>query len=281
MSAAVNEDTLNSLENAIQIVKSKDFQTIVIALAILVLGFVAVRLILRLEKRLLKKSRLLPPSSHTIVRTLTRVILDIVVVLTAAGYVGIPLTSFVVVLSVAGVAISLAIQGLLSNLVGGFIILGAEPLRVGDYVEANGMAGTVIEIRMIYTRLQSPDGRLIYIPNSTLYTSQVINYSALGKRRIDLNVSAAYGNSPEQVHEAIDLAISRTEGLLADPEPLVWLESYDSSGITYSLHVWCPGNDFLGRKYALNEALWTAFRDKGITFPFPQLDVHLDPTEKS
>ena len=274
MDTAINaEEAVETVQNYARIISGLDWRTAVTALAILVLGFILVKLILRLERKALSRGRVLPPSTHTMVLTLSKVILYFVVLITAANYVGLPVTSFVAVLSVVGIAVSLAVQGLLSNLVGGFIILGARPLEVGQFVETAGVMGTVDRIGMVYTRLVGIDGRLIYLPNSALYTSQVVNYSQYGKRRVTAVISAHYGHSPEEVREAIRLALSRVEGIHQDPAPMIWLENFADSGIVYNVHAWCDGSAFLQTKYALNEALWHAFRERGITIPYPHVQV--------
>ena len=270
------ETAVETMDSIRQTLAGLDLKTALLAVLFLVLGIVAVKLFIRLERKVLTRSRYLPPSTHNIVLTLSRFVLYFVLVVTVAGYVGIPVTSFVAVLSVVGIAVSLAVQGLLTNLVGGFIILGAQPMEVGQFVETNGLMGTVDRIGMIYTRLIGIDGRLIYLPNAGLYTSQVINYSQYGKRRVTAVISASYGDPPDRVREAIQLALSRVEGIHPDPAPLIWLESYGDSGIVYNVHVWCDGSAFLRVKYSLNEQLYYAFRDKGLTIPFHQVDVHLD-----
>ena len=277
MDTAIDPETaVGTMDSIRQTLTGLDWRTALMAVVFLVLGILLVKLFVRVEKKALTKSRYLPPSTHSIVLTLSRIVLYFILIVTVAGFVGIPVTTFVAVLSVVGIAVSLAVQGLLTNLVGGFIILGAQPLEVGQFVETGGLMGTVDRIGMIYTRLIGIDGRLIYLPNATLYTSQVINYSQYGKRRATAVISASYGDPPDKVREAIQLAISRVEGVHPEPGPFIWLESYGDSGIVYNVHVWCDGSVFLQVKYSLNEQLYYAFREKGLTIPFHQVDVHLD-----
>ena len=275
MDTTAAEETVETVQTYVSLFASLDVQTILIALGGLILGFVLVRLILHLQKKALAHSRYLPPSTHSIIRSLTRIGLDFLVIVTVANYVGIPISTFVALLSVIGIAISLAVQGLLSNLVGGFLLLGAKPFEVGHFIETGGITGTVREIRMIYTRLEAPDGRFIYLPNSSLFTSQVVNYTQLGKRRITLTVSASYDNSPQQVREAISLALSRMEGVYEEPAPVIQLEAYGDSAITYNIHFWCEGGNFLTLKYAMNEELYSAFHEKGVQMTYPHLNVHM------
>lgn len=273
------QEVAQTVENYFQILSSAERRQLITAAVILVLGILAVKLIIRLVKKGLKHSRVLPPSTHTIVLTILRFVLYFVVVVTAANAVGIPISSFVAILSVVGIAVSLAVQGLLSNLVGGFILLGAKPFEVGDFVEADGVSGSVAEIGTMYTRLQAPDGRLVFIPNSSLNTQKIINYTALGKRRITLTFSVSYDDPPEKVREAVLLAAERVGGFLAEPAPMFQLETYGDSAIGYNFHIWCDGADFIRLKYELNETLYTVFREKGVTFTYPHLNVHTLPAE--
>ena len=270
------QETVETVETYVNLIKSTEIKKLVFVVLGMVLGFILVRLILRLLKKILKKSRHLPESTHTILCTLLRILLDLIVIITAAGYLGIPMTSFVALLSVIGIAVSLAVQGLLTNLVGGFIILGSKPFEVGHFIEACSLSGTVKQIGIIYTRLQAPDGRIIFIPNGTLYTSQVINYTALGTRRVTLTPSASYDNSPDEVRAAILLAVSRVPGIFQDPAPVIQLEAYGDSSISYNVHVWCGGSDFIRVKYELNEALYQAFKDSGVIMTYPHLNVHMN-----
>ena len=275
IASAEEAEVAKTMQNYISIFSSAELRQIITAAAVLIIGILLVKLIMRLVSRGLKHSRFLPPATHTIISALIRFVLYFIVVVTAAGVIGIPITSFVAILSVIGVAVSLAVQGLLSNLVGGFILLSARPFDVGHFIEAGGISGSVQEIGLMYTRLQAPDGRLIHIPNSVLYTQQVINYSSLGKRRITLTLSASYDSPPELVREAILLAVQRVGGFHGDPAPMIQLESYGDNAIAYNVHIWCDGSDFIRKKYELNEAIYAAFRDKGVVFTYPHVNVHM------
>ncbi|MBQ8073449.1 MAG: mechanosensitive ion channel family protein [Clostridia bacterium] len=266
-----DESTVEEYRNILQ---SIDWQTAGKALLILVAGFVCVRLVLHFLKKILKRTGI-PATVHTILLTLTRVLLDVVVVLSAANAIGIPVTSFLALLSLVGLAVSLAVQNILSNLAGGILVLGSHPFETGDVIEHDGIAGTVREIRVLHTRVETFDGRMAFIPNSSISSGKLINYTGTGRRRVELSVSASYDSAPSQVRKAVQAAIKRTEGVLEDPEPRVFLDRYGDSAISYTIWLWARNEDFLSVKIQLNELLYDVFAEYGVEMTYPHLQVHL------
>lgn len=241
----------------------------------LVLGVVLVRfVIMPAFRRAVNSTNIIPASVRSILDTMLHILLLVIVFMTSAGFMGIPMTSFVALFSVVGIAISLSVQGVLSNFVGGINILIGKPFIVGDFIESDGFSGTVTQIGIMHTRLRAPAGPVSFIPNSTLVAARLINYTAAEKRRVELSVSTAYRNAPEQVRKSILEAIAENPLILKDPEPVVHLENYSDSSITYTVWAWVSPPDFLAAKYALNEALYTVFQAADIEFPFPQIVVH-------
>ena len=265
-----------TVEQTVAILTDLDLKTAVTGLLILVGGLVCVRLLLTLFSHVLKRSRTIPPNVHTILKTLLRIVLDVVVVLAAANYVGIPVTSFMVLLSIFGIAVSLALQGILSNLAGGVLLLASNPFSVGDFIECGQVSGTVLDITMLHIKIQAPDRRIIYLPNSTVYSSILINASTTPVRRVEVSVSASYDSSPAQVREAVMDLIGTIPGILSDPEPQVHLENYGDSAIGYTVWAFCAGKDFLEVKYTLLEGLYNSFRQHGIEMTYPHLNVHMN-----
>jgi len=263
-----------TVQQYVEIVQNVDLRTGLTAAAMLVVGILAVHLVLKAADRLLARSGV-PKTLHSMIRTMTRIVLYLVVVLTVANYIGIPVTSFVALLGLAGLAVSLALQGVLGNLAGGFIILLSHPFEVGNFVEYDGITGTVREIRMMHTRLETPDGKMVYVPNSSLSGARVINYSETGTRRVEISVSAAYGNSPAQVREAVLEAVARTKGALQDPAPLVVVDHYGESDIAYTILVWAKNEDFILVKWGLTEDLYKVFAEHGVEFSYPHMNVHM------
>lgn len=266
---------VEQVEETIALFSSMDMKTAVRGLLFLVVGLVLVRLALMLLSHMLKKSRTIPASAHTMIKTLMRILLDVVVVLAAANTVGIPITSFMVFLSVIGIAISLAVQGILSNFAGGILLLVSRPFAIGDFIECGSVSGTVLDITMLHIKLQAPDRKVVYLPNSTVYSSILTNASISPIRRVDVSVSASYDNSPAQVREAV-LDLTRTiPGILQDPEVQVHVENYGDSAIGYTIWAFCEGKDFLTVKYALLEGLYDAFRAHSVEMTYPHMNVHM------
>lgn len=266
---------VEQVEETIALFSSMDMKTAVRGLLFLVVGLVLVRLALMLLSHMLKKSRTIPASAHTMIKTLMRILLDVVVVLAAANTVGIPITSFMVFLSVIGIAISLAVQGILSNFAGGILLLVSRPFAIGDFIECGSVSGTVLDITMLHIKLQAPDRKVVYLPNSTVYSSILTNASISAIRRVDVSVSASYDNSPAQVREAV-LDLTRTiPGILQDPEVQVHVENYGDSAIGYTIWAFCEGKDFLTVKYALLEGLYDAFRAHSVEMTYPHMNVHM------
>lgn len=256
------------------ILKSIDWQTGLKAAAILVIGLAAVKLILHAVRNILKRSHV-PPTVHSMLIMLLRITMDLVVVLASLNAIGVPITSFVALLSLAGLAVSLAMQGVLSNLACGFIVLGSRPFEVGDLIEHDGVIGTVREIRMLHTIVETPDGKVVYFPNSSVSGGRVTNITEMGRRRVEVKVSASYGNTPDQVKKAIQDAIDRTEGILADPEPVIFLESYGDSAINYCVWVWSGPDDFFPVRIRLTELLYTTFAQNKVEMTYPHVNVHM------
>ena len=273
MEALTSVPSQETIQGLTEILKSMEWQTGLKAAAILLIGLAAAKLFLHGLRGMLKKTRV-PAAVHSILLTLVRILLDLVVILTALNAIGVPVTSFIALLSLAGLAISLALQGILSNLASGMIVLGSHPFDVGDVIEHDGMSGTVREIRMMHTVMESFDGKVIYIPNSSLSGSRVINVTQLGRRRVDISVSASYNQSPEQVREAIGDAIFRTEGILEEPAPAVFLDSYGDSAINYGIRVWTVPENYMNVKNRLSELLYTTFAEHQVEMTYPHINVH-------
>ncbi len=271
LTKAPSEETV---QQYVDIFQKLDWQTGLKGLLTLVLGLAVVRLLLRFVRKLLEHSKI-PATVHTILMTLLRVLLDLVVILSATSAIGIPVTSFVTLLGLAGLAVSLALQGILSNLASGFIILTSHPFEAGHFIEQEGFTGTVQEIRMLHTRLLTPDGKMIYVPNSVLSGTRIVNYSETGKRRVEISVSASYDSSPDQVRKAILDAVKSMDAVLEDPAPYVFLDDYGDSAIRYTLWVWVNGSDFLSVSHGLREKLYKTFSAHGVVMTYPHLNVHL------
>lgn len=244
------------------------------ALLALIAGLIITKLLCKLFDRILSRSKV-EKSLHGFLRSLFHILLYVIVGLIVAGTLGLNVSSLVAILSVVSLAISLAVQGTLSNIAGGIQILTAHPFHVGDYVEIAGTDGTVAEIGMIYTRLTTVDNKGIYLPNSDVASSKIINYTAEGKRRVDLSFSASYDCTTEAVRAAL-LRAAQVDGALTDPAPEAYVKEYDESSICYILRLWSLTDDYWDVYFRVTENVRTEFEKANLSMTYPHLNVHLD-----
>ena len=188
---------------------------------------------------------------------------------------GIDVTSVVALASVLTLAISLSVQNMLTNVIGGFTILTTQPFHSGDYVEIAGQGGTVAEINMSYTKLTTPDNKLISIPNSAVVAAQIVNYSAMDTRRVDVNVSASYEAPVQKVLDALVLA-GTVDNVMLEPAPFAAVTAYGDSAIQYTLRLWVKNADYWNVYFEVNQKVKKIFDEQGIEMTYPHLNVHLD-----
>lgn len=243
-------------------------------LVLLLVGLMAVRLLLRLFDRALERSRL-ERAAYAMLRSVMKVLLYFILLLLVAAQLGVDVSSLVAILSVISLALSLAVQGALTNVVGGFTLLTTRPFKAGDFVELGDQSGTVLEVNVTYTKLQTPDNKIVSIPNSTAASARITNFSAAGTRRVDLTVSASYDSPMESVKAAL-LRAANSPTSLFTPEPFAGVKEYGDSAITYVLQVWSSASDYWTTYFAVNEAISREFAQDGIEMTYPHLNVHLD-----
>lgn len=242
---------------------------IIAAIGILIICFVT-----RLLDKILEKSKL-EKAAYSLIRSVARVILYGLLALIIADKLGINVTGVVALASVLTLAISLSVQNILTNVFGGFTLMTTKPFSSGDFVEIAGQSGTVMEIGMTYTKLETPDRKLVSIPNSAVTAAQIINYSVIGTRRIDIAVSASYDAPVEQVLEALRQA-ARVPTALEEPVPFAAVKNYGESTIEYMLQVWSTADDYWTTLFDVNKNIKAVFDEKGVQMSYPHLNVHLD-----
>ena len=225
---------------------------------------IAMRLILSLLRRMLDKTRL-DATLRKYALGAMRLVLWVIIVLIVADQLGIPVTSLVALLSVVSLAVSLAVQSVLSNIAGGLVILVTKPFQLGDLVETADGLGTV----------ETPDGLWLMTPNSVLSSGKITNYTALGRRRAEIRVGASYDAAVSDVRAACLDAAARVPGVLPDPAPIVYVDSYGESSISYIVRVWCRSEDYTDVYYGLTEGLKAAFDEHGVEMPYNHLNIHI------
>ncbi len=247
---------------------------ILAALVVLVIG---VKLI-KLTKNWLKKSPKLgklDSGVRAFLVSFAGIALYVFLFLTIAMTLGIPTTSFITALASCGVAIGLALQGALSNLAGGIMILIFKPFKIGDYITTPGASGTVTNITVVYTVLTTPDNKVITIPNGTLTNSVVENYSSVENRRVDLTFTTSYDNDVDKVKSILMDVINSHDKILKEPAPFARLTAHGDSALEYTVRAWCKTGDYWDVNFDLVENVKKEFDKNGISIPYPQMDVHI------
>ena len=240
----------------------------------LVAGIFLIRLILKLVTSALERSRL-EKAAYSLITSLIRVVLYVLLGLIVASSLGIDVTGVVALASVLTLALSLSLQNMLTNVIGGFTLLYTHPFHSGDFVEIAGQSGTVQEITMTYIKLSTADNKQIFIPNSAVVAAQIVNYSAADTRRVEVAASASYDVPTQKVLDALVLAGTVDDALL-DPPPRAVIVSYGESAIQYSLRLWVNTKDYWDVYYQVNARVKDIFDQQGITMTYPHLNVHLD-----
>ncbi len=235
--------------------------------------------LIKLMIKLLKKGKIfnkIDKSVASFLLSFITVTLYIVLIIVIASVIGIPSTSIITLLGSAGVAIGLALQGGLSNIAGGLIILVFKPFRVGDFIDTKSDVGTVKNISLFYTTIITPDNRVIYIPNGNLANSATINYSKKDIRRLDINLDISYNNDIDTVKKVLNEVINKEKRILKDQDIFVRLTEYKESSMLYTIRVWVNSNEFWNVKFDLLEKIKYEFDKKKIMIPYNQLDVHIN-----
>lgn len=240
----------------------------------LVIGILVVRLVVTTLRRLLEKSRL-EKAAHSLIVSIVKVILYVLLGLMIASRLGVDVTGIVALASVLTLAVSLSLQNMLTNVFGGFTVLSNHPFHSGDYVDIGGQSGTVEEISMTYTKLATPDNKIIFIPNSVVAAAQIVNYSTAETRRVELTVSAAYGIPTQKVIDTL-LEAARAEKVLQDPAPFAAVSSYGDSAITYVLRFWVKTPDYWDAYFQVNQRIGQCFEENNVEMTYPHLVVHMD-----
>lgn len=235
---------------------------------------VVIKIIMSLVERTIKRIGV-ERSLHTFIKSVARILLWFIAIATVLGFLGVNVTSLIAIFSVAGLAISLAIQGTLSNLAGGIMILVSKPFKVGDYIEAGGMGGTVADIGLVYTRMKTFDNKLTFVPNGEIAKEKITNYTSQETRRVDLKFNTSYDAPVELVKRSIQGVVGAHPKALFTPEPFVRVSAYKDSSIEYTVRVWCATEDYWDLYSDLLEQVKEAFDRSGIEMTYNHLNVHM------
>ena len=226
-------------------------------------------------------SRKVDETAVKFVTNILYIVLLVMVIIAALGQLGIETTSFIAILGAAGLAIGLALQGSLSNFASGFLMIIFRPISVGDFIEGAGTMGIVKEIQVFTTILVTPDNKQVIIPNAQLTNGNIVNYSSMGTRRVDLVAGIGYGDDIKKAKEIIVSILEKDSRILKDPEYVVAVGELGDSSVNINVRPWVAGADYWAVYSDTLESIKYAFDEAGISIPFPQQDVHLYSEDKN
>ena len=245
------------------------------ALVTLLVCLIAVRLIMKITTRLVDRMQKVNDRLQKLILIAVKTLLYVLTVIITAEALGFNTSSLTALLSVLTLGITLAAEDILGNVAGGLVILSSRPFAQGDFIEAGGVSGTVREIGLNHTKLETPDGQMVLVPNKDLSSSKIINYTVLGRRRVVRTVTASYDAPAEAVKAACMEAVSTVPNVLADPAPAVQVTNYGASSIEYTLRCWAKTEDYWQVYEDLREALRESFAAHGVEMTYDHLNVHV------
>jgi small conductance mechanosensitive channel len=270
---AVKSGKMDEFIEQIIILGTEAGKSILLAAIVAVIGYYIVRFINNMVARILER-RNVEPTVQTFLKSFINITLLILLILTVVSTLGVNTTSLAALLASAGLAVGMALSGNLQNLAGGIILLLFKPYKVGDYIEAQGVSGTVKAIQIFHTILTTPDNKELFIPNGALSSGNITNYSKNDLRRVDMVVSVEYGTDTEKVKQVTQELLRSDSRILKDPAPFVAVNELGDNGVFFSIRVWVNGSDYWNVFFDTNERIYNEFNKQGIGFPFPQIQIH-------
>ncbi len=238
------------------------------------IGILLIQIVIKIVRGILDRSKL-EKAAHSLIISAIRVVGYVLLCLIVASSLGIDVTSIVALASVLTLAVSLALQNILANVIGGFTLLYTKPFASGDFVEIAGQSGTVQEIGLTYTQLATGDNKIVSIPNSAVVAAQIVNYTTTGTRRVDINISASYDAPVEEVLAALRQA-GTVDTSLESPAPFAAISNYGESTIEYLLQVWCKSEDYWTTTFEARKNIKATFDALGVKMSYPHINVHME-----
>jgi small conductance mechanosensitive channel len=238
----------------------------------LLIGLIVIKIVVNLMKRVLGRSKI-NVTAHRFILSILKFVLLFLLILALLETVGIKTSSVLAALGVVGLAVSLAVQNSLSNVMSGFILLLTRPFEVNDYIQINGVEGSVENISIVNTKLHTIDNKAIYIPNSQITDSIIVNFTREDQRRLDLTFSISYENDFREAKEILTDIVSNHPLALKDPEPVIRLAEHGSSALKLAVRVWVKSDEYWNLNYDLLEMVKIKFDEAGIEIPYEHLDV--------
>lgn len=248
-------------------------KSVLLAIIIFIVGRYVIKLINKLIANMLER-RNVEPTIQSFLKSFTNILLTILLVITVISALGVNTTSFAALLASAGVAVGMALSGNLQNLAGGIILLLFKPYKVGDFISAQGVDGTVKAIQIFHTILTTVDNKEIFVPNGALSSGTILNFSKNELRRVDQVVTVEYGTDVDAVRQAVLDIAGADERILKDPAPFVEVMALADSSVNFTVRLWVKASDYWAVFFDMNRKVYEEFNRRGIQFPFPQIQVH-------
>jgi small conductance mechanosensitive channel len=248
-------------------------KSILLAVVIAVVGRYVIKFLNRLVAGMLER-RNVEPTVQSFLKSFINITLVILLIITVVGTLGVNTTSLAALLASAGLAVGMALSGNMQNLAGGIILLFLKPFKVGDFIEGQGVSGTVKAIQIFHTILTTPDNKVLFVPNGPLSSGNVVNYSRNELRRVDFTVSVEYGTDIDKV-KSVTLELLKSDSrIMQDPAPFIAVKELADSSVDFTLRIWVNVAEYWDVFFDTNERIYTEFNKQGIGFPFPQIQVH-------
>lgn len=247
---------------------------IAMAIVIFIIGRIVVGLVTSTFSKIMSKSKY-DDMLVDFLKSILNAILMLFVIVASLDQLGVDTTSLVAILGAAGLAIGLSLQDSLKNFAAGVMLLVFKPFRAGNYVEAGGVAGAVKKIGIFTTTMTTPDNKEIIVPNGNVYGGNIINYSAMDTRRVDMTFGIGYGDDLLKAKTILEEMVKEEEGVLADPAPVVAVGELGDSSVNFIVRPWVKSADYFGVLWSFTEKVKLRFDQEGISIPFPQMDVHV------
>ncbi len=273
----MNEDVNKYVDMAIQYGAEYGVR-IIGAIAIFVIGKWVAKKLSAFIKKVMERGEI-DPTLSAFIANIVDILLLVVVILAAVKNLGIDTTSFIAILGAAGLAVGLALQGTFGNIGSGVILILFRPFEVGNFVTAGGESGTVEAITLFNTTLLTPDNKVILIPNSTIASGNITNFSKKETRRVDFTFGIGYDDDLKKAKATLQEIIDADARILKDPAPFIGVGELGDSSVNFTVRVWVKASDYWGVHFDTTEKVKLTFDEKGISIPYPQMDVHLDPSK--
>lgn len=270
--AAKNGEMNQLIQQAISMAMEAG-KSILFAIVIAIIGRYAIIFINKLVARMLER-RNVEPTVQSFLKSFVNILLVTLLIITIIGTLGVNTTSLAALLASAGLAVGMALSGNMQNLAGGLILLFFKPYKVGDFIEAQGVSGTVLAIQIFHTILTTPDNKVLFIPNGPLSSGTVINYSKNDIRRVDFTIGVEYGTEVEKVKSVTLDLLQNDDRILKEPVPFIAVKELAESSVNFTLRVWVNAADYWNVFFDTNERIYAEYNKQGIKFPFPQIQIH-------